>query len=101
MKYLKSNWWFFSVPPKLDEDLCANADVDRLSHYGQLYGASAANDVESNQEINPAFFFDDDIEENTQFCLGLFAKEKSFKEFRETGVHRIKVVLHKQGTTGS
>ena len=56
-----------------------------------MYGASAANDVESNQEINPAFFFDDDIEENTQFCMGLFAKEKSFSEFRETGVHRIKV----------
>ena len=56
-----------------------------------MYGASAANDVESNQEINPAFFFDDDIEENTQFCMGLFAKEKSFSEFRETGVHRFKV----------
>ena len=83
----------FSIPPKLDEDLCAGgADVDRLSHYGQLYGRDAARDVDSSREINPASFLSDDIDQNTQFCLGLFAKEKSYAEFRETGVHRIKVI---------
>ena len=86
----------FRIPPKVDDELCAGSDIDRLRHYGQLYGADAARDVGSNQEINPAFFFDDDIDHNTQFCLDLFAREKSFDEFRKTGVHRIKVVLHFQ-----
>ena len=81
----------FRIPPKVDEDLCAGSDIDRLSHYGQLYGKDAARDVDSNQEINPAYFFDDDIDQNTQLCLELFAKEHSFAEFRETGVHRIRV----------
>ena len=78
----------------MDDELCAGSDIDRLKHYGQLYGADAARDVGSNQEINPAFFFDDDIDQNTQFCLDLFAKEQSFAEFRKTGVHRMKVIVY-------
>ena len=76
---------------KVDEELCAGADIDRLTHYGQLYGAEAVSDVENNLEINPASFFDDDVERNTQICLELFAREQSYKEFRETGVHRIRL----------
>ena len=78
----------------MDEDICASQDIDRLKHYGQPYGQQAADDVESfgnNQEINPAFFFADDTDENTQLCMDLYAKEGSYQEFRKTGVHRIKV----------
>ena len=82
---------FYSIPEKLDKDICTGSDVDRLQHYGQLFGEKAAKDVSSTKEINPASFFDEDVDKNTLFCLSLFAKENSFAEFRKTGVHRIKV----------
>jgi len=88
------NIYYCSIPPKLDEDICASQDIDRLRHYGQPYGKGAEDDVQSfdgSQEINPAFFFDDDTDENTKLCMNLFAKEKSYKEYRETGVHRLKI----------
>ena len=81
----------FSIPEKLDKEICTGSDVDRLQHYGQLFGENAAKDVASQNEINPALFFDEDVDKNTLFCLSLFAKENSFAEFRKTGVHRIKV----------
>ena len=79
----------YSIPQKIDEDLCAASDIDRLVHYGQLYGKDAIRD--SNNNINPAFFFDDDVDQNTEFCMSLYAREKSYEEFRSTGVHRLKV----------
>ena len=33
-------------------------------------------------QVNPAFFFDDDTDANTKLCMDLFAKEMSFKEYR-------------------
>ena len=69
-------------------------DVDRLDHYGQLTGLSASQDVTfdnrgQSYEINPAAAFSDDPEKNTEFLFhGLYAKEKSYEEYRKTGVHR-------------
>ena len=74
--------------------MCRGQDIERLDHYGQLYGAGAAADSTGDvgeQHINPAVFFGEDTEANTQLCLDLFAREQSFTEFRETGVHRIRV----------
>ena len=82
------------IPRKVDDSVCRGQDIDRLDHYGQLYGDQAAADSTGGvgqQHINPAFFFDEDTEANTQLCLDLFAREQSYREFRETGVHRIRV----------
>ena len=83
------------IPRKVDDSVCRGQDIDRLDHYGQLYGDEAAGDstdgVGQQQHINPAFFFDSDTEANTRLCLDLFAREQSYREFRETGVHRIRV----------
>ena len=62
--------------------------ISRLKHYGQAYGQEAAHDTRGDQ-INPAAFFTDDAEENTQFIFNeLYAKEKTYEEYRRTGVHR-------------
>ena len=74
--------------------MCRGQDIDRLDHYGQLYGGEAAADSAGDvgeQRINPAVFFGEDTEANTQLCLDLFAREQSYREFRQTGVHRIRV----------
>ena len=82
------------IPRKVDDSVCRGQDIDRLDHYGQPYGEEAAGDSTGGlgqQNINPAFFFVEDTEANTQLCIDLFAREQSFREFRETGVHRIRV----------
>ena len=82
------------IPRKVDDSVCRGQDIDRLDHYGQLYGDEAAGDSTGGggqQDINPAFFFDSDTEANTRLCQDLFAREQSYREFRETGVHRIRV----------
>ena len=82
------------VPRVLSDQLNIFQDVDRLQHYGQLTGSSASSDTTYNSQgsqfdINPAAFFDDeDTEQNTQFLLGVYAKEKSYEEYRKSGVHR-------------
>ena len=69
-------------------------DIDRLDHYGQLRGQQASQDVTYDSQgqgfdINPATFFSADPEKNTEFLFhGLFAKEKSYEEYRRSGVHR-------------
>ena len=76
------------VPRKI-EGFSQFQDIDRLRHYGQVYGGGAARDVEDYREINPATFFTDDVERNTQQIMEMYAKEKSYEEYRSTGVHRI------------
>ena len=87
------------IPPKVDDEICNSADIDRLKHYGQNYGGGAATETFGEQKINPAFFFNDDTDSNTRLCMDLFAKEMSFKEYRETGVHRIKFDVPKETET--
>ena len=82
------------VPRQLTDEFNSFQDIDRLQHYGQLYGSKAAEDVsygggQGSFNINPAAFFSDDIEKNTEFVFHeLYAKEKSYEEYRKTGVHR-------------
>ena len=84
------------VPRKLSDQFNIFQDIDRLEHYGQLTGLEATQDVNFNSvgndnryNINPASFFTDDTEKNTEFVYqGLYAKEKSYEEYRKTGVHR-------------
>ena len=66
-------------------------DVDRLRHYGQAYGDEAIRDSYDSRSINPAAFFTDDAEENAQLVMNQYAQEKSYEEYRSTGVHRIKL----------
>ena len=35
-----------------------------------------------DDQVNPAYFFDDDTDANTKLCMDLFAKEMSFREYR-------------------
>ena len=59
-----------------------------------MTGLKASQDVswqdgQGQYDINPATFFSDDPEKNTEFLFhGLFAKEKSYEEYRKSGVHR-------------
>ena len=77
------------VPRQLTDEFNSFADIDRLQHYGQLFGSRAAQDVGSSNGINPAAFFTDDAEKNTEFLFHeLYAKEKTYEEYRKTGVHR-------------
>ena len=78
------------VPHQLSDQFSQFQDLDRLKHYGQLYGSEAVSDVTSSgYEINPAAFLTDDEDKNTEFFFHEFyAKEKSYEEFRKTGVHR-------------
>ena len=78
------------IPQKASQ-ICNFQDVDRLRHYNQAFGAEAANDIDGQYEINPAAFFGDDPEENTDFCLQLLAKETQYKEYREKGIFQIKL----------
>ncbi len=55
----------------------------------QLYGSGAQSDVQDTQSINPAVYFTDDVESNTQLVMEMYAREKSYEEYRTTGVHRI------------
>ena len=57
----------------------------------QFYGEDALNDIDDQQHINPAAFFTDDVESNTQLLLELYGKEKSYEEYRKTGVHRFQL----------
>ena len=58
----------------------------------QFYGDDALNDIDDQQHINPAAFFTDDVESNTQLLmLELYGKEKSYEEYRKTGVHRFQL----------
>ena len=80
------------IPRKVDDEVCRGQDIDRLDHYGQPYGGGAVGDAieDGREQINPAFFFGEDTESNTELCLELFAREQSYTEFRTTGVHRIR-----------
>ena len=50
------------------------------------------NDIDDSESINPAAFFTDDVETNTQLLvLDLYGKEKSYEEYRRTGVHRFQL----------
>ena len=94
--------------------LSLKQDVDRLRHYGQVYGEEATRDTYDSRSINLAAFFGDDAEANTQvnmliysiilnvlklvsyyantqLVMNAFALEKSYEEYRSTGVHRIKL----------
>ena len=62
----------------------------------QRFGEDAAADTFGERKINPAYFFDEDTDSNTRLCMDLFAKEMSFKEYRKTGVHRIKIDVPEQ-----
>ena len=66
------------------------ADIDRLDHYGQKYGADAIYDNANINDINQASFFSDDADKNAEFLYSIYAKEKQYKEYRETGVHRFR-----------
>lgn len=78
------------VPRKI-EGFSQFQDIDRLKHYGQLYGSDASRDVYDQETINPAAFFTDDVESNTQLVMEMYAREKSYEEYRSTGVHRIQM----------
>ena len=84
--------YLFKVPRVLSDQFNVFQDIDRLQHYNQLIGGAATQDIDyqgQNQfNINPAAFFSEDTENNTAFLLGLYAKEKSYEEYRKTGVHR-------------
>ena len=56
-----------------------------------MYGGSASEDVDDIDKINPAAFFTDDVERNTELIMEQYAKEESYKEYRETGVHRFQL----------
>ena len=58
----------------------------------QFYGQDALNDIDDSEHINPAAFFTDDVERNTELLLlDLYGKEKSYEEYRQTGVHRFQL----------
>lgn len=93
------------IPRKVVEEFSQFQDIDRLRHYGQLYGDIAQLDIGSDFEttrggqdygvgaINPAAFFTDDVENNTQLLMEMFAREKSYEEYRKTGVHRFRLEI--------
>ena len=56
-----------------------------------MYGGSASEDIDDIDKINPAAFFTDDVERNTELIMEQYAKEESYKEYRETGVHRFQL----------
>ena len=81
------------VPPKF-EGFGDVIDVDRLKHYNQPFGQEArknSDPYDSINSINPAAFLTDDEEKNTQFVFGQFARDRSYDEFRKTGVHRFQL----------
>ena len=78
------------VPSKQDQSLSSFADIDRLRHYGQVYGDDARRDKDRVDDINPAAFFTDDAEANAQLLMAVHAREQSFEEYRRTGVHRMR-----------
>ncbi|CAB4061934.1 unnamed protein product [Lepeophtheirus salmonis] len=89
-------WWNQSslpdirVPNKLVE-YGSYQDIDRLRHYGQPYGSDAFETVLDSDTFNPASLFTDDAEKNAKIVMDLYAKEKSYEEYRSTGVHQIKM----------
>ena len=62
-----------------------------MRHYGQAYGEEATRDTYDSRSINLAAYFTDDAEANTRLVMNEFAQEKSYEEYRSTGVHRIKL----------
>ena len=85
------------VPRQIADQFNDFQDIDRLRHYGQVFGSQAAYDVSNNDfqsasfDINPAAFFTDDVEKNTEFIFqNLYAKEKQYEEYRQKGVHRFR-----------
>ena len=81
------------VPPKF-EGFGGILDIDRLKHYNQPFGYEAQKNLDDQDNINtinPAAFLTDDEEKNTQFVFGQFAKDRSYDEYRKTGVHRFQL----------
>ena len=82
------------VPSKV-EGFSDFQDIDRLRHYGQAYGNDALSDYGGYgaryDSVNPAAFFSDSVENNTKFLMDLYARERSYEEFRTTGVHRLRI----------
>ena len=62
-----------------------------LIYFFQFYGDDALNDIDDSEHVNPAAFFSDNVELNTQRILDLYGKEKSYEEYRRTGVHRFQL----------
>lgn len=62
-----------------------------MRHYGQAYGEEARRDTYDSRSINLAAYFTDDAEANTEIVMNAFALEKSYEEYRNTGVHRIQL----------
>ncbi len=80
------------IPTKQADAFAPFVDIDRLRRYGQLYGSDAASDTDNpGRDINPASFFTDDVERNTQIIMEMYAREQEYEEYRKTGVHRIKL----------
>ena len=46
--------------------------MDRLRHYGQVYGEEATRDTYDSRSINLAAFFGDDAEANTQVNMLIY-----------------------------
>ena len=86
------------IVPKVQK-LNAYQDIERRDHYGQSYGQEALNegnkyDDQGRAGFDRASFFGKDAEKNTQFVFqDIYAKEKSFEEFRKTGVHRFSFMV--------
>ena len=81
------------VPRKTDDDFNEFQDIDRLKHYGQAIGDEALYDVNSYSgdggfRYNPAAVLTEDVDHNADLIQKKYAQEKSFDEYRRTGVHR-------------
>ena len=64
------------VPTKQDDNFASYQNIERLQHYGQLYGSEAVSDTYDPNDINPAAFFTDDADGNTRLIMELHAKEQ-------------------------
>ena len=90
VEFLEKIW----IPKEQAQDLNAFQDIERLEHYDQPFGQDAFNegnryDAQGRPGYDGASFFGRDTEKNTEFIFQkIYAKEKSFEEFRKTGVHR-------------
>ncbi|XP_023330083.1 CD109 antigen [Eurytemora carolleeae] len=71
------------IPKKLG-NVCTFRDIVHIREYDKLFEDAEVEDIEEHD-----IFFSDHTEEHSEFCRDMFALEASFKEFRETGVHRI------------
>ena len=50
--------------------------------FTQITNVKLNQEYLDDDQVNPAYFFDDDTDANTKLCMDLFAKEMSFREYR-------------------